>query len=209
MAKKLLKFIKTRLWRFPRILLWLVFRFDRWHISPLSEHKYAQDIIRYLNSYTGNRQRSIVEIGCGLGDIIRNVKYENRLGLEREANVLRAGAFLSRIKPNGKITFRIFDFPATELDGCFDTIVMVNWIHHIQQEVLKAKISQYINNHLIEGGEIIIDTVQSKNYEYNHSIDYLVGKLNCRVRKLGDYENQREVFAILKLDYVDNYETHL
>jgi cyclopropane fatty-acyl-phospholipid synthase-like methyltransferase len=139
-----------------------------------------------------------VEIGCGLGDIIRNVKYENRLGLDREANVLWAGAFLSRIKPNGKITFRIFDFPATELDGCFDTIVMVNWIHHIQPEVLKAKISQYINNHLIKGGEIIIDTVQSKNYEYNHSIDYLAGGLNCRVCKLGDYENQREVFAILK-----------
>jgi cyclopropane fatty-acyl-phospholipid synthase-like methyltransferase len=198
MIKKLLQFIKIKLSRFPRIILWYIFRFDKWHISSLSEHKYAQDIIKYLNLRANNRQFSLVEIGCGLGDIIRNVKYHSRLGLDREANVLRAAALLAKIKLNGKLIFKVFDFPGSELNGRYDSLVMVNWIHHIWPEVLKAKISQYVANNLTEGGEILIDTVQSKNYEYNHSIDYLVGGLNCWVKKLGDYENQREIFVIQK-----------
>lgn len=184
--------------RLFRRCLHRVFHFDRWHITALSERKYARDIIAHVNARPAERRGALVEIGCGLGDIISNARYARRLGLDHESNVLRAAAFLARAKCKGRIEWRVFEFPRAELEGRYDVIVLVNWIHHVRPDVLKAWVADYVNGHLADGGEIILDTVQDADYEHNHSIEHLTDALACRVERLGRYERQREVFAISK-----------
>jgi 2-polyprenyl-3-methyl-5-hydroxy-6-metoxy-1,4-benzoquinol methylase len=180
-----------------RKILQLVYGFDKWHISPLSERPYAKDAIVYSNNR--KERNNFVEIGCGLGDIIRNVDYINRTGLDNDRKVLKAAAALpSKTRHGKKVNFSVFDFPESSLHGRFDVITMVNWIHHIEPVVLKKNIEQYFRDNLVAGGEILIDTVQDKAYRYNHNIEFLTAGVQCTVFRIGEYARQREVFAIKK-----------
>jgi len=183
----------TRMWRRA---LRLVYRFDRWHISSLDQRKYAQDIIDYCNKR--NEKNSFLEIRCGLGDILLNVKFKIKKGLDADVNVLKAASFLSKLRKQD-VQLEYFSFPESPLTGTYDVVTMVNWIHHIEPATLKNKISEYFNTNLSEHGEILVDTVQDKEYEYNHDTNFLIKELNCSLYRLGEYPRQREVWAIKKM----------
>lgn len=180
-----------------RKALQLAYGFDKWHISPLAERPYARDVITYSNNR--KERNNFVEIGCGLGDIIRNVDYINRTGYDNDGKVLKAARVLPSKTRNGKsVNFEVFSFPESKLTGKYDVITMVNWIHHIEPVVLKKYIEQYFQENLTASGEIMIDTVQDKAYRYNHNIEFLSGGIPCSVFRIGEYARQREVFAIKK-----------
>lgn len=178
-----------------KLLLW-VFHFDNWHISPLSSRRYAQDLILFLNKIENNE--SYLEIGCGLGDIIRNINFKKRLGLDYENEVLRAARLLSFLSFQRNISYKKFTFPIDPIESKFDVIVLVNWIHNIEPEILKSKLTDYFQNNLVTNGMIIIDTVQNDGYRYNHKVDFLTENIQCEINRLGIYENNRENWAIKK-----------
>lgn len=182
-----------------RILLRYIYNFDRWHVSTLYERKYARDIITYLNAKPKEERNSIVEIGCGLGDVIRNLNYTTKTGFDADINVLKAAKFLSLISSDKAIKFHEFKFPDSALSLRCDVIMLVNWIHHIPPVTLKNKLEEYFINNLRDKGEIIIDTVQDNEYKFNHSIKFLTSEMKCSVIKIGVYEREREVFAIKKV----------
>lgn len=183
-----------------RYIFYLIFCFDKWHLSILSDRPYAMDIILYLNAKPEEFRTNLLEIGCGLGDILQNVKFTRKQGFDSEKNVISAASLISIIQLKTDIQYKMFSFPGDEIKDKYDCIVMVNWVHHIHPDILKRKVCQYLNKHLLPNGEIIIDTVQNKSYEYNHSIAYLTENLNCKVIKIGSYENQREIFAIQRVE---------
>lgn len=49
-----------------------VFGYGEWHISPINERQYAIDIVKWINDFIS--MGTIVEIGCGIGEIIGNIK---------------------------------------------------------------------------------------------------------------------------------------
>lgn len=172
------------------------FGFDKWHIVSLRQRKYARDIINYCNQLSN--RNFFLEIGCGLGDLVRNVNYTNRVGYDMDQRVLKAAAFLSRISLGTKIRFSVFNFPSSAISGKYDVILLVNWIHHIEPAILKSKLQKYFNDSLRDGGRIIIDTVQHPEYQYNHDVIYLTKDISADLSKLGDYERQRQVWIIKK-----------
>ncbi len=189
---------KSKVWggKLQRIFLQRIFKFDIWHLFTLTEKKYAKDIIVFCN---GRRVRNnFAEIGCGLGDIVRHVRYRERQGFDIDENVLKAARFLNRVTGGGKVLFSIFTFPDTLLTGRYDVIVLVNWIHLIEPSVLKSIIAEYFKKALHEEGVIIIDTVQDPEYKFNHDIRYLTDGIDASVNKLGDYERQRQIWVIKK-----------
>jgi SAM-dependent methyltransferase len=196
--KKLIRKALALYTRGFRYLLHFYFKFDKWHIASLYDRKYAMAAIRHLNGRNKETRNEVLEIGCGLGDIIRNLNYIRRRGYDLDLNALKAARFLSRITLRKKIDFEWFEFPGSPLKGQVDAIIMVNWIHHVPPPLLKTKIDDYFLNNLLPGGEIIIDTVQDKEYKFNHDIGYLVKDINAKVNKLGDYERQRTIWAIKK-----------
>ena len=105
---------------------------------------------------------------------------------------------MNKINLGSKIIFSVFRFPGSPLPYKYDVIVMVNWIHHIEPELLKSKIEEYFNNSLNQQGVIIIDAVQHPDYKFNHDINYLVQNIKSDTVKLGDYERQREIWLIKK-----------
>ncbi|RYG28620.1 MAG: class I SAM-dependent methyltransferase [Chitinophagaceae bacterium] len=189
--------IRKLITKAQRKLIQLIYGFDKWHISPLSERPYARDVIAYSNNRS--ERNNFVEIGCGLGDIIRNVDYVTRAGYDNDSKVLKAARALpSKTRTGKRVKYSVFNFPETALSGTSDVITMVNWIHHIEPVVLKKNIEQYFRENLKPGGEILVDTVQDKAYRYNHNIEFLTGGIDCSVFRIGEYSRQREVWAIKK-----------
>lgn len=172
------------------------FHFDKWHIVSLRQRKYAKDIVDYCNQL--KYRNSFLEIGCGLGDVLRNVNFTDRIGYDMDFRVLNAATFLNKISFGTKIRFVVFNFPSSVISGKYDVILMVNWIHHVEPTVLKSKLGEYFSESLNEGGRIIIDTVQHPEYRYNHDVFYLTKNMTAEVRKLGDYERQRQIWLIIK-----------
>jgi len=182
-----------RLWRF---VLRLFFRFDRWNIIALRERPYARAIIGFLNALPHEQRTKSLEIGCGLGDIIRHIHFKERAGFDADNRVLRAARFLSWFNRSIITRFIRFDFPDNSLFGRYDVIIMVNWIHGVRPDVLKQKIEDYARENLLEGGMIIIDTVGDTEYPFNHDITALTADIECRILKLGRYRRGREVYVI-------------
>lgn len=165
--------IKVYINKYFRILMWKIFKFEKWHISLLSQRIYAQEIIDFCNT---KKLNTIVEIGTGLGDIIRSINSHNKVCLDIDENVLKANKFLSFFLNKGceNITFKQFDIYKNELTGKYDLIIMVNWIHNIEPEVLKKSFNKYINQNLNKDGYLIFDIIENKNYKYNHDIEILL-----------------------------------
>lgn len=189
--------IKKKLAAYIRKPLAWIFRLDDWHTLPLSLKRYAQGIIAFLNK-AGNRE-SCLEIGCGLGDIIRRLNFRERIGLDSQNQVLRAARFLSLLSFQRGIRYKGFTFPVDPIEGKFDALVLVNWIHNIEPEILKLKITQYYLDNLKVGGYMIIDTVRHDGYRYGHKISFLTSDIVCEIIHVGIYENNREIWAIKKV----------
>jgi SAM-dependent methyltransferase len=187
--------IERRLLRLLRLGLACSFGFDRWHASPYIDRPYAQAIVRHVNARPADRRNSLVEIGCGLGDIVRRTRYRRRLGLDRDPRLMRPARLLALLSLRRGVSFERFEFPGS-LAGSHDVLILVNWIHHVETDVLANAIARYATDNLQADGEIVVDTVSDPTYRYNHSIDALTGQLECTVSELGTFAHGRRVWAI-------------
>lgn len=172
-----------------------IYKFDKWHLFSYHDKPYAMDIVKYCNNMT--IRNNALEIGCGLGDMIRRLKFIHKMGFDLSPEVLNAASLLSKTSFS-KVNFSVFDFLKDPVIGSFDLIICVNWIHAIEIDLLKSKLQTIFQNNLSAGGKMIIDTVQGESYEHNHSIELLTKDIPCTLQKLGDYINKREVFVLTK-----------
>lgn len=183
-----------------RIILMLFFRFDYWHTSPLENRKYAIDIITSLNNHIPGG--SIIEIGCGLGDILMKANYRKKYFYDISPEVLKAAAFLQRFSQKPSINyFKTFDLINDSLNKNlkFDTIIMVNWIHCFNSVVIKSRLSEIIKNNLNERGLIVFDIIENnKNYKFNHSVSDLIDLERFTIKEIDGYPYGRKlIFAEL------------
>lgn len=185
--------IARRVRRLARAVLQRVYGFDRWHVGHAGE-QYAADIVRYLNAWPAARRDRVVEIGCGLGDILLNLHFRERLGLDRDPGAIAAARFLARLKGGGR--FEPFEFPRSNLTGVFDAIVVVNWIHEVDPEELRRALQNLVAHHLRPGGAVVLDTVDDPAYRYNHDVHFLAPP-GTAIEPLGHYARGRHVWVVL------------
>src|SRR4051812_19976031 len=88
-----------------------LYGFDAWHVAPFARRPYAVGLVAKLREYRYGSGHIAVEIGCGLGDILRRVPYTERIGLDAETEVVRAATFLSRWIYRDGCRFDTYSFP--------------------------------------------------------------------------------------------------
>ncbi len=181
-----------------RILLSRFIPFDPWHRMPLAAKDYAVGIIAHLNALPADRRGRVAEIGCGLGDILLNLDYEERLGLDRDPAVLKAADFIRRSHRRGTARFAVFSFPEDRLQGMFDTIILTNWPHAIPPDRLKSGILRLFEENLNPGGCFVTDTVSKDGYPYRHDAAALLDDLPGTVEMIGSYPCGRRVWKVTK-----------
>ena len=171
---------------------------DPWHAGIAPDREYPGDIIKHLNSRAAESRASAVEIGCGLGDIINHLRFNSKTGYDSAPRTLRAAALFSALFGTGKTSFAELNFPQQLPPGRHDAIILVNWIHEVAPEPLKAGITALYNEHLNAGGELVLDTVEDKEYLHNHCAQTLANGLDCAIVKIGGYARERTVYALQK-----------
>ncbi|MEE9321560.1 MAG: class I SAM-dependent methyltransferase [Granulosicoccus sp.] len=109
--------------------------FDSWHVgATFHARPYKKQAVRIANSLN---PKTVVEIGCGLGDVIGRINASQNIGIDYDANVLNAASQLNKhcrfvegsIYEIGAVLHRVNP-------GSIDILVMVNFLHSFTNEVL-------------------------------------------------------------------------
>jgi hypothetical protein len=148
----------------------LIFRFDRWHVSaPYSCRPYKKLVVDLANAL---QPSIVVEVGCGLGDIISRVDAIDRFGIDADLPVIRAARFLHRgrgfwFHGDGTSIQRVVSGGRT-----IDCLIMVNWIHNVSSEHLADLLLPLLprTRHLILDA---IDADGPNSYRYKHDFGFL------------------------------------
>lgn len=138
---------------FINFILKLIYKFDRWHVTPVEFRPYAIDLLKKLNSgnFADQKKGYIVEIGCGLGDILGHLEYNQKIGFDISDNVLRAAAVKYK-----DIRFKKGSFDDVKFAD-ISVLIMVNFIHELDPVFLRKSIQKIVNRSFVH--LFVIDTV--------------------------------------------------
>ncbi len=155
----------VRLWL--GFLAWY-FRFDPWHAdAPYCCRTYKKTVVDLVNSLAPN---SVIEIGCGLGELLYRIHSSRRYGYDVDLGVIRA----ARILHGSKISF--FHGDATKVEQSdIDVLILVNWIHGQSPVELEGLVKPLLNRvrYLVLDA---IDPDGPDSYRYKHDFAFLEGK---------------------------------
>ena len=118
-------------------IIGFLFKLDKWH-STATPHarKYREEISEIIN---GIHPKTIIEVGCGLGLILKNCNADTIVGYDNNLNVIRAAKFIT----NKKIIFKhgsIEDITEENID----VLILVNWIHAYSPQDIKIMIQSIL-----------------------------------------------------------------
>lgn len=144
--------------------------FDEWHINSLNQRTYALHTINRINGFIQDGDVSpgtILEIGCGLGDIISSIQWHDRLGYDIDKKAIMAARIL-----HPGTAFRIGSFDAVR-DKKISVLIALNFMHRINDTDCHRYFSKLLKRNEVD--LIIVDAVQSPPYEYAHDWEKLFG----------------------------------
>ena len=160
--------------------------FNSWHVEPINFRPYAMEIVLMTERYINQKNiRCVMEVGCGLGDIIGNIKVSKRnckkIGIDKEHNVINAAKVLH---PSVIFLQGSFDNCVSREESC---LIMVNFIHRIPYDELKQEMQKVF---LKSNVNLVVMDTFSRNentvYEYSHHGKELFdGKYRCIRRSRG------------------------
>ena len=122
------------------LVLCVIFKFDNWHArSSAICRKYKHQLITIINDIDG--KSCVVEIGCGLGDLLEKIEANQKIGFDLDENVINAAKFI-----NKDISFEKGSFAnVVALNENIDVLILVNWIHNIPLDELVKNINVIVN----------------------------------------------------------------
>ena len=179
--------------KFFTYLLWRIYKFDRWHASaPWYCRPYKKQVVQLASSISPD---SVLEIGCGLGDIISRIRAKERYGFDIDENAIKAANMIH----NNGVKFKVaslFDiYKIKELNIKVDLIIMVNWPHGLSFDVIKRAIEDLKSE--LEFKYLLIDEIKHgvKGYKFYHSIEFL-SKIGKIIKTVKAFDNVRNLHLI-------------
>lgn len=139
------------------------YHFDAWHLSPYEWKEYAQICVRYVNSHSC---KTVVDIGCGLGEILQHIKADTKIGFDLQEEVIMAARELN----SGKIDFKVGSFGELT-ETSVDYLITLNFMHgRTEPEWAETYRTVAVCNDI---RHFIVDTVPDKVFgPTTHSLDW-------------------------------------
>lgn len=142
-----------------------IFGFNAWHKIPIEARPYALYLVKKVNQLIseGNLKEEIVEVGCGMGDIISAINYpkKRKIGYDLDANIIRAARIV-----HWRENFCVGSFDAIKGHN-ISLLIAVNFLHSLNEKQVQQMFSCAIRENNIS--RIIVDEVESPPYEFSHS----------------------------------------
>jgi len=160
-------------------LLQKVFGFNTWHSKSAFHLKpYKRAVVGQVNAL---QPSTILEVGCGLGDILSRLDARGLYGLDVEPAVVRAASFLHptlhlSVSSLAECYERCNDWGLSEID----VLLMVNWPHTLPTHELLFELRCLTKS--INVRRIVMDVIrqEASGYRFKHSADQLarIGKVS-------------------------------
>jgi len=168
-----------------------------WHIKVnIYCRPYKWRVIEVANSLNPN---SVIDIGCGLGEIISRVKAQYRVGIDIDksciylANKLNKGPIYIEGSFDSVLALQVKDI---------DLLIMVGLIHGISMDTLSFHINQILDS---KRCKYIITDRYKEDYP-DRGIVHDLSKYNKRIKLINvydDYEGYRDIM-LWKVDNNDS-----
>ena len=135
------------------LILFCFFKIKRWHLNSLIAYPRYYQVVKEINqSYNFS---SVNEIGCGLSELNRYVKFKNYIGFDIDQNLIKLNYYLKGAK--------IFDIKNLKHNA--ECTIMINFLHNLKiSDVLE------LYNKIKNSKYILIDEIleHSVGYKYKH-----------------------------------------
>lgn len=141
------------------------FHFDPWHVqSPYPRRPYKSRVVALAN---GLAPDTLVEIGCGLGEIVARCKARRRFGFDSDANVIAAAEALHG---NGVVfaqgDLRQADHVSAAVASPIDVLIAVNWPHMLPFDAFADAVAGLAAHVPVRA--LVIDTIRPGGAGYQH-----------------------------------------
>lgn len=160
-----------------KYILYLLFRFNRWHLSDPESRNYF-DLCCALANSVKNKQ-SILDIGCGLGEMLDRPAYVNKVGIDIDSKVIRAAKYRAYFNLQFRRRYLCEDVLANGIAGKYDCILLVNWVHNLPPSTMISLVKRLMIDNLSPGGCIITEGVFSDGYKYSHFWPTYKNQMQC------------------------------
>lgn len=162
------------------------YHFDTWHLSPYEWKEYAQACVRYLNT---RNCKTVVDIGCGLGEILQHVRADKKIGLDLQEEVIMAARELN----GSEIDFETGSF-GNLTEYPIDYLITLNFMHgRPENEWAKTYHMAAIRNDV---RHFVVDTVPEKAFgSTTHFLNWskVLPDNYKRIERLGPFLSGRYV----------------
>ena len=155
-----------------RVFLKNKYKFEEWHLSTMNEKEYAADLVCQMNKFLDEKgfgHYPLVEVGCGLADILANLKWKHgRIGYDLSQNAISGAKVL-----HPRIKFEQGSFADIKI-GNICCVIMVNFIHSISPAIMKEDIAMLLDNNEIQMFVIdVLERTKYSEYLYEHNGTFL------------------------------------
>ncbi len=165
-----------------RIILQRILKFNKWHLIDIDERPYAISVVNIVNNRIEQGIISdgwIVEVGCGLGDIITSINWKKRIGCDLDRKVIHAAKILH---PFG-VHFKTGSFDILKKKK-IEVLLALNFLHSIDESTCKKYLREVIKNNSVN--RVVVDEVPSPPYDYDHDYRGIFQKLGYEL----EYESK-------------------
>lgn len=145
-------------------LIHFKFKFDPWHYKGTYHCRpYQRIAVKLVNNL---QPKVVVEIGCGLGEIISRVNATRRIGYDLDGAVIEAAKFIR----SGKVNFYVGtgnDVQEKEID----VLILLNWIHDLSPQQMMNFLEPFykrVSYFVLEG-----ITPGEAGYKFFHDFKFL------------------------------------
>lgn len=145
---------------------------------------YKKVVINAVNKF---QCEVVVELGCGLGDIIRRVNGSQRIGIDIDRNIVKAARFLCK---RDNIEFIVGSFK--ELNDLaitkIDCLIMINFLHRLPLDTVKEELNKLLFSKQVSYivvDEIVPGMMPGFKY-YHHDFDLVLNRKNNKYYKYNE-----------------------
>ncbi len=149
---------------------------DSWH--QYSSKNYVDYVVNIAEIICGKCKKDpniidgcIVEIGCGLGDIIGRIKERKKMGFDISNRVVWGARLLHPFT-----SFRVGSFDSIR-NKRINCLIIVNILHFLEPEYVDLHVSRVLTNNVVD--YIIIDEVRNTigtEYKYEYDGNCIFGE---------------------------------
>ena len=160
------------------LVLFFIFKFDSWHISPIESRPYCLDVVNYINSRV-KKEDTVVEVGCGLGETISSIDCLKKFGYDRSAEVIRAAKLIDRNKCPTTFKTGSFEIP---IGLEIKYLITLNFLHDFSSEQVIEWFKLITKNNNVLN--IIVDELEYDQYLMLHKYDSLLPIRYKQIQKI-------------------------